>query len=166
MAEPKQMDLKDCSVFLVDGTNTPNELELKIDEGNITWSRKRNIEVKKDRGVLDYMKEGDEEAMDVKLECRFSTLKSSSGDPVTPYEFFTKTGAASSYASTAAVCAADAVDIRIEVDRNCGTTVEDEIITFSDFTYESIDGDFRAGTLSVSGKCLAVGPTSVRTTFS
>lgn len=166
MAEPKAMDLKNCTVKLVDGTTpTPNELELKIDEGNIQWERKRNIEAKKDRGNLDYLKEGDQEPMTVQLECRYSCIKSSTGDPVTPYEFLTKTGNASSFLSTGPLCAADTVDIVVETDQTCGTTVEDEITTFADFAYETIGGDFRNGTLSISGLCNAVGPTAVRTTL-
>lgn len=166
MAEPKAMDLKNCTVILKDGTTpTPFELELKIDEGNIQWERKRNIEVKKDRGNLDYLKEGDQEAMTLQLECRYTSIKSSSGDPITPYEFLTKTGAASAYKSTSDLCAADTVDVVVETNQSCGTTVEDEITTFADFAYESIGGDFKAGTLSVSGVCNVVGPTAVRTTL-
>jgi hypothetical protein len=165
MSAPKAMDLKNCTITLIDGSSTPNKLDLKIDEGNITWTEKREIKVKKDRGNLDYFKEGDQVPMAVKLECRFDALKSSSGDPITPHEFFTKTGAASSYKSTAGLCAADAVDIQVTVDQVCGTTVQDEIITFSQFTFEEIGGDFKTGLLSVSGICLAVRPTSVRTTL-
>lgn len=164
MAEPKAMDLKNCTVTFVDGTTpTPNELEIKMDEGNLQYSVRRNIEAKKDRGNLDYLKEGDQEPMQVQLEGRFASVKSSSGDPVTPQEFLYKTGAAAGYASTGPVCAADTIDIVVEVDHDCGTTVEDEIITFSDFAYEEVGGDFKAGTLSVQGICNAVVPSSVRT---
>lgn len=161
--EPKGMDLKNCTVTLEDGASTPNTLDLKIDEGNITWSEKRNITAKKDRGILDYMKEGDQEACEVKLECRFAALTSSSGDPVTPYEFIK--GQGSNYVSTSPECSATAINIIVTVDQDCGTSVEDEIIVFSDFTYTQIDGDFKAGTLSVSGLCLEVGPSSTRTTL-
>lgn len=166
MAEPKAMDLKNCAVIFRDGTTpTPNELELKMDEGNLQYTVRRNIEVKRDRGELDYLKEGDEEPMQVQLEGRFSAVKSSSGDPVTVQEFLYKTGAASAYKSTGPVCAADTIDIVVEVDQDCGTTVEDEIITFEDFAYEEVGGDFKAGTLSVQGVCNAVRPSSTRTTL-
>lgn len=163
MAESKSMDLKECTIIFSDGTGTPNTLELKIDEGNLTWSEKRNITAKKDRGVLDYMKENEQEACEVNLECRFSSLKASSGDPVTPYEFLKLSGAASGYKSTGPLCSASALDLIVKVNHVCGTTIEDEIITFADFTYTDIGGDFKAGTLSVKGMCLIIGPTSVRT---
>lgn len=165
MAEGKALDLKNCTVTLRDGATTPNTLELKIDEGNLTWESSRNIEVKRDRGIIDYFKEGDQEPMSVNIECRFHEITSSSGNPVSPFEFLTLTGGASAYISTSPLCSAHACDVVVEVDQNCGTTIADEIITFADFTYEKIGGDFKAGTLSVSGKCLAIVPTGVRTTL-
>lgn len=165
MAKPKAMDLKNCTVKLRDGTSpTPLELELKMDEGNLTWTSRFNKEAKKDRGNLDYIKEGDQETMQVSFEGRFDEIKSSTGEAVSPHEFITKTGAASANVSTADACAAYSVDIIVEVDQTCGT-IEDEIITFPDFTVEEIGGDFRAGTLSFSGICNAVLPTGLRTTL-
>lgn len=161
----KQMDIKNCTFILRDGTSpTPNELELKIDEGNVTWTERRNLEAKKDRGILDYIKEGDEENMTVSVEARFDAIVSSSGLTVTVHEFLTFTGAAAAYVTTGDVCAAKCVDLIVKVSQTCGT-VEDEIITFPDFTYEEIGGDFRAGTMSFSGICNAKRPTSVRSTF-
>lgn len=164
MAKPKAMDLKNCTVILRDGTATPNELTLKIDEGNLNWTSRFNKEARKDRGNLDYIHEGDQEAMQVSIECRFDEITSSSGEAVSPHEFLTKTGAASAYESTADDCAAYSVDIVVEVDQTCGT-VEDEIITFPDFSVEEIGGSFGDGTLSISGICNAILPTGVRTTL-
>lgn len=162
--EIKTIDLKDCVFIFRDGTpSTPNELEIKLDEGNMTWTETRNIIPVKDRGELDYIKEGDEENCKVNIQCRFDALKSSSGDFVTPHEFLKKEGAASAYLTTDGDCAADAIDIIVKVKSKC-STVQHQIITFSSFTYNELGGDFRAGTLSVQGMLNAVGPTSVRTT--
>lgn len=166
MAEPKAMRLKNCTIRFIDGTSpTPEELEIKIDDGNLTWTEKRNIEPKLDRGELDYFEEGDDVPCELTLDCRFSALTSSSGDDVTPIEFLKKTGNASAFKSTAALCAADAIDIEVEVSHECGTSIEDEIFTFSQFTYNSIGGNFKDGTLSISGMCNVIGPTSIRTTL-
>lgn len=162
--ELRAIDLKNSTVYFVDGTGTPKTLEIKIDEGNLTYTVKRNLEAKKNRGILDYIKEGDQENMDVSLECRFAGIKSDTGEYVLPYEFLTKTGAASSYVSTGgANCEAYCIDIVVHVVRDCGTLLN-EIITFPKFTYSSIGGDFKAGTLSVQGICNATAPTSIRTT--
>jgi hypothetical protein len=51
--EIKAMDLKDCTVSFRDGTTpTPFELEIKVDEGNLTWTESRNLKAVKDRREL------------------------------------------------------------------------------------------------------------------
>jgi hypothetical protein len=165
MAEPKKMDLKNCTVILRDGAGSPVELELKMDEGNLQFTHGRNIEVQLDRGIVDYLKEGDEVPLEVQFEGRFSAIRSSSGDDVTPYEFLTGTGRGTTIVSTSGVCEARACDIVVEVDHSgCGTTVVSESILFEDFTYEKIDGNFKDGTLSFSGKCKVLHPVGTRTT--
>jgi hypothetical protein len=167
MAERKSMDLKECTLVFRDGTTpTANTLDVDVDEGNITWTETYNVEVRRNRGLLDYFKAGDEEPMQVSLEFRFATLKSSSGDAVSPYEFATKTGGAAAYTTTGNACDPYAFDIIVEVNGNCGTAVQDEIITFPDFTKQEIGGDFSSGQFSMSGICNAIRPTSVRTTVS
>jgi len=42
------------------------------------------------------------------------------------------------------------------------TSDDAETLTFSEFRYEQIDHDLRAGTLSMSGKCNITQPTSTR----
>jgi hypothetical protein len=164
MTAPKSMDLKNCTIIFRDGDSPKTTLEVKIDEGNIQWEVARNLEVKRDRGLLDYIKEGDEEPMTVNLECRFASLISSTGDPLTPYEFLTMTGAGDELVSTGQVCGASAIDIRVETDHDC-QDVEDEIIDFLQFHYEKIGGSFKDGTLSVSGLCNTVLPVATKTTL-
>jgi hypothetical protein len=164
MSDTVVYDLKQCTLFLYDGTGTPNTLEVKFDEGSLKYTRKRNIEYKKNRGILDTTREGDEEPLDVSFEGRFNAIVSSSGDVVTVTEFLEQEGAASAYESTGAACEPYAVDLILEVEHDCGS-MEDEVITFSEFRFESLGGDFKAGTLSVSGKCNVVKPSAVRTTL-
>jgi hypothetical protein len=75
----------------------------------------------------------------------------------------TQTGAASTYVTTSNACDPYAFDIIVKINGTCGTTIKDEIITFPDFTKQSIGGDFKSGQFSVKGICNALHPTSVRT---
>lgn len=161
---PTVYDLKQCTLYLVDGSTPANQLEIKFDEGSLKYTRKRNIEYKKNRGLLDAVREGDEEPLEVSFEGRFNAIVSSSGDEVTVTEFLEKEGAASAYTTTGTACEPDAVDLVLEVSHDCGS-VEDEVVTFEQFRFESIGGDFKAGTISVSGKCNVVKPSAVRTTL-
>ncbi len=166
MAAPTgSIDLRNCTVKFVDGAVSAHTISLHIDDGNIQWTRKRNIEAKKDRGILSYLKEGEQEPLDVSLECRFDVLTSNSGDEVTPYEFLEKLGGASAYTSTSPACEPYTIDIFVYNDNVCTGTTLDEIHQFSKFAFTEIGGDYKAGTLSVKGICNSLRPISTRTTL-
>lgn len=162
MSEPKIIDLKNATIMFSDGATTPHTLTIKLDDGNLTYERKREVQVKRDRGQLDYFKEGDKQPVSLSIECRFAAIRSSSGDAITPIEFLEKEGAASAYVSTANLCEIDCIDIIVQLRYACGS-MQDEVITFSDFAFETYGGNFKDGTLSVQGICNIEKPTSIRT---
>lgn len=164
MAATTILDLKNATLKFKDGG--VNELEIFVDEGNLQYTIRRNIEYRKNRGALSggAVREGDEEACEISLSCRFDHIRSTSGDAITIQEFLTKTGAASAFATTGSACEPHAVDLEVTMSYTCGT-VEDEIITFSEFRYEEIGGDFSAAQLDISGKSNEVMPSAIRTTL-
>jgi hypothetical protein len=64
----------DDEVFNVGGRS----LNIKVGEGNCTWSESKPREYKKDRGLLDQVRNGDEEPMDVSMQLMFEELTSAS----------------------------------------------------------------------------------------
>jgi len=165
---PTIYDLKECDVILVDGTPiTPNELTISIDEGNVTWEVTQNVEYRKNRGVLESTRKGDEEPMSVTFNARFSEITSSSGLDESVFEFLTFSGAASAFLSTGTNECDNpkAIDIKIVRTPSCvpaTDVLQTETITFPEFRWESIGGDFGAGQFNVSGKCNVELPTAVR----
>jgi len=152
-----QIDLKYVTIKLVDGTTpTPNELEITIGEGNLTYTEARNIEYTLDRGNLDEVREGDQGPVDVSIDLVWEYLRGSSASGALPTveEAFKKIGNAAAWVSTDTdTCRPYAVDLVVTyapVPASCG---DKEVITLPDFRYESLDHDLRAGTVSVSGKC-------------
>lgn len=162
------IDLKDAVIKVKDGTpSTPNELQIVMDTGNITFQVGRNVEYILDRGVLSSTKEGDQIPLQVTFQGRFNEIASSSGLDESLFEFLTFTGPAATNVSTGAnVCAKPyAVDIEVFLARACtigADVLQDETIVFPEFRWTTIDGDFQAGTLAVSGACNVVYPTSAR----
>jgi len=140
----------DDQVFTIAGIR----LELKIGEGNLTYDEKRTMEYKRDRGRLDTVREGDEEPIDVRLDVQWEWLSHAAGDPYpTPEEFLKKEGLASSYTSSSDdPCEPYAINIIVIYDPDC-SGVDAEVITLSDYRWESLNHDLKAGTLSTSGKC-------------
>jgi len=152
-----QIDLKNAVVKLLDGTGTPVELEIKLGEGNLTWTEARNVEYTLNRGALDEVRLGDEIPMAVSLDATWEYI--TGGDATaavgTPVDFMKKIGAYSGNVSTDAdSCRPYAIDIEVEYTPACsGVATPNERIILADFRWESIDYDMVAGTLSFSGNC-------------
>ena len=160
------IDLKKCIIKLIDGSGTPKELQLKIGDGTLSYDEKRNIIYDKDRGILDSVRSGDQEPMDVRLSIKWEWLRSLTGAAApTPEEALKRTGVAATLGWTSSdsdTCAPYAVDIQIKFDPDCGD-LGYETITLPDFRWETFSHDPKSGMLEVSGKCNAVSATVVRT---
>lgn len=128
-------------------------LQIKIGDGQINYDEKRVIEYKKDRGLLDQVRYGDQEPMEVKLDVRWEFLRSDTSEPPTPEEALKQIGAASTWISSAAdKCQPYAVDILILNVPPCAG-VKTERILLQDYRWETLNHDTKQGMLSTSGKC-------------
>lgn len=158
-----QIDLKNVLLYLKDGTTpTANQVEIKVGEGTLTYTESREMEYTLNRGLLDTVREGDEVPMDVSFDLIWEELRSTTSSSVTVEDALKFTGGAASWVSTSAdACEPKALDIELHHDPAC-TTQQLEVITLSDFRWESIDHDVADGTLSVTGRCNAKVATIVR----
>lgn len=133
-------------------------LKMKVGDGTMTYDEKRIVEYKKDRGILDTVRLGDQEPIDVKLDVRWEFLRSDASDPVTssipsPEEILKRTGAAASWTSSSAdPCEPFAINLYVVYTPLC-PNVKKETILLKDFRYEALNHDFKQGMLSCSGKC-------------
>jgi hypothetical protein len=135
-------------------------ITIKVGEGTVTYSEKRNIQYTLDRGVLDEVREGDEVPVDVKFDLIWEYIKGTTGAP-TAEDCLKKIGEAATWRSSDTdACRPFALDIVIEYIPAC--TGDPETITLPDFRYESLDHDLKAGTISCTGKCNATEASSVR----
>lgn len=128
---------------------------MKLGDGNVSYEEKRPIEYKKDRGLLDTVRLGDQEPIDVKLDCQWIFLRSISGDLYIPSveEVIKGVGAASTWVTSSAdPCEPYSVNILIVYMPPC-PTIDGELILLSDFRYESIQHDAKQGMLNLTGKC-------------
>ena len=150
-----QIDLKDCIIKIKDGTSpTANELEVKIGEGNLTYSESRNIQYTLNRGLLDEVREGDQVPVDVRLDFTWDYLRSNGGVIPTVEEALKKIGNAASWVSSDLdACRPYAVDLEVTNAPSPAACGDKEVITLADFRHEKLDHDLKAGTVSVTGKC-------------
>lgn len=159
------IDLKNASIFIHDLTGsvtisgTPltacssgNCVEVKIGEGNLTYSEKRAITYVKDRGRLDTCKLGDEDPVEVSLNFTWEFLRAASGGTPTVEEAFKKIGEAEGWESSSAdPCEPYAVDVVVAYVPPCAADYE--VIVLEDFRWESLDHDLKTGQVAVKGNC-------------
>ena len=145
-------------------TLLPAQVEIRIGEGNLTWTEAKEYEYVLDRGDLDTVREGDQQPVEVSIDLMYEFYTNGSGGAwlPSPIDFLKQQGEASELSSSSGdPCEPFAIDIYVEYDPPCGSELN-ENYTFPDFRYESLEFDLREATISVSGKCNAVEPTVSR----
>ena len=160
-----QIDLKHATLTIKDGAG--HSLYVKIGEGNLTYTENREIQYVPDRGVLDEVREGDQQPMDVNFDFVWEYLKgpssgSSAGGVPTIEDALKKRGGAADWTSSDEDhCRPYAVDLVVEYIPDC-LPGDKEVITLPDFRHEQLTHDLRAGTISATGKCNATEAIPVR----
>lgn len=163
-----QIDLKNAIIKIKDGDSPQNELEVKIGEGNLTFTEARNIEYTLNRGLLDEVREGDQVPVDVSMDFIWEYLKGSTGSGTpTVEDALKKRGEAADWVSSDSdACRPYAVDIEIIYSPSPVACGDMETILLQDFRYESLDHDLRGGSVAASGKCNITDATVTRQTNS
>lgn len=148
------INIKFTTIELRDGNN--NFIAIKIGPGNLTYAEKRKRDYIMDRGLLDTVRDGDDEPMDVRLEFEWIHLTAASGDTAPTIEDALKQrGPASTWVSSSSnVCEPYALDIVLK-DLPCSADTPETII-LPDFRYEDLGHDLKASNISLTGKCNAV----------
>jgi len=132
-----------------------NGIYLKLGEGNLTYSEKRNLIYVRDRGFIDTMKVGDDEPMDVSLDFTWEFLRSASGTSPTIEETLKQIGGAAAWTSTSAdPCEPYSVNVWLLDIPPCGTDAES--IQLPEFRWTSLDHDLKGGKVSIKASCNAL----------
>ena len=82
-----------------DGGGNAGEVEVKLEEGNLSWSEARPVEIISDRGTLDHARRGDEQLIELTFSMMYSTHLDPNSATPTVYEALTRQGAAAAWVS-------------------------------------------------------------------
>jgi len=144
-------------------TFQPIELEIKIGDGNVTYTESSEFEYDLDRGVLDSVRSGDQVPMDVSLDFVYEYITTYTGESISPMDALKQIGGASEWRSSSSdPCEPYAVDVEVVHTPIC-TTQAIESTVFPDFRSESREPDLGEAAISVTGRCNATQPTITRT---
>ena len=138
------------------------QLEVKIGEGNITYTEKSDYTYLLDRDNLDTVKEGKDVPLDVKWDSVYEFITTGTSEEITPMDALKGIGAAAEWITYAKdPCEPYAVAIEVEQVPPC-STADSEITLFPDFRSEQREVNFKDATIAVNGKCNVTQPIVTR----
>ncbi len=138
-----------------DGTSSAGEVEVTLEEGNLSWAERRPVAMISDRGTLDHARRTpQDELVEVSFTMMFQTFQDPNSASVTPYEALTQSGAAAAWVSqNFAQSDAYSVNLEFTIDDPEGGT--DEEINF-DYFHPTTPAEFTEGeefsTLTITGE--------------
>jgi len=139
-------------------TFLPQQLEIKIGDGNLTYTEHKSYDYLLDRGDLDTVREGDEVPMDVRIECVYEHITTGTNENISLLDALKQKGKATEWVSAAAdQCEPYSVDVEVEHNVPCGTN-QDETTQFPDFRHETAEINLKDATISITGKSNATEP--------
>ncbi len=143
-------------------TILPNRIEAKVGAGNIQWTEADEWNYDLDRGLLDTVRTGDEQPLQVQLGCKYEFIRTGTGETITPADAIKRRGSASSWRSSSSdECEPYAVNIKVVYTPPCGGA-ENEVYVFPDFRPDQRVFDIGAGSINITGRCNAVEPIITR----
>ena len=143
-------------------TFLPQRLEIKVGEGNLTYTESKEYEYLLDRGDLDTVREGDAQPLEVSMEFVYEFVTTGTNEAITPVDALKRIGSANEWVSASSdLCEPYCVDVVVVHDPPCGTA-QNETTTLPDFRYESLEFNLNDATIAVSGRCNVVGASVAR----
>lgn len=146
-------------------TFLPIRLEIKVGDGNLTYTEARELTYELDRGTLDTVREGDDQPVAVNIQFVYEHVRTGTGELCSPVDGLKGIGGAAEWISSDQDdnCAPYAVDMIIEHTPACsGQSVETETTTFENFRYDNLQFDLSAASIAVTGRCNSTEATVAR----
>lgn len=138
------------------------QLEIKIGDGNVTWTVNKEYEYLLDRGNLDTVREGDQQPLDVSIDSVYEHITTGTSEEISVYDALNGIGGAAEWVSSSSdLCEPYSVDVEIDHQTPCGNA-QDETTILPDYRYETLEADLDGSTISTSGRCNTVLPTVTR----
>ena len=141
------------------------KVEIVVGEGNLEFTEKTPREFKLNRGLLNRVKNADQEPIDVSFAFEWEYLRIVGGTVPTIKNVFERTGPAAAWTTTASdSCDPFCVNIELHNVPDCtgGESNTTEDITLARFYPEELAHSVEDSTVSCTGRCNSVISTSVR----
>ena len=139
-------------------TFSPQQLDIKIGDGDLKYTENDDFKYDLDRGNLDTVRQGDEKPMDVSLSFVYEHITTGTGEAVAPMDALKRRGGAAEWVSSATdKCEPYAVDLSVIHTPPCGTA-QIETTLFPDFRSDKREPSLKDSLIQITGRCNAVEP--------
>jgi hypothetical protein len=146
-----QIDLRNTTLRIAEGSGS--YIDVKIGEGELTYSEKRQIDFVKSRGELDTVRENEEVPLEVSLIFIWEHIFAASGEPITVEDALKKRGGAAGWSSTSTdTLAPYCVNILLYYTPPC-PGVALETILFQQFHWIELAHSLKDATVALKGNC-------------
>jgi hypothetical protein len=140
----------------------PQSIDIKMGDGNLTYTEHRDYQYLLDRGLLDTVREPKDIPMDVKCDGVYEHIVSATGEHICPMEALKGAGRASEWVSSSPdQCEPYCVDIEVDYEPPCAPS-QAELTRFPMFRAETREVNYSAATVVFTGKCFAREPIVTR----
>ncbi len=146
-------------------TFQPQELVIKIGDGDLRYTERDEFSYDLDRGELDTVRQANDVPMEVVTNFVYEHITSGTNEDLAPMDAIKRRGSASEWVSAAAdACEPYAVDLLVVHTAPCGTA-ENEYTLFPDFRSEQREVNFGESNIQITGRCNRVEPLTWRGTI-
>ena len=146
-----QIDLRNATIRIADGG--VNYIDVKVGEGELNYSEKRQIDFVKSRGELDTVRENEEVPLEVSLVFIWEHIFAATGEPITVEDALKKRGEAAGWASSSSDTNAPyCVNILIYYTPPCPDVLL-ETILLQQFHWIELAHSLKDATVALKGNC-------------
>lgn len=143
-------------------TFQPQELTIKIGDGDLRYTERDEFKYDLDRGELDTVRRSDDVPMEVVSNFVYENITTGTSEDIAPMDAIKRKGSASEWVSAAAdQCEPYAVDVLVIHTPPCGTA-EKEFTLFPDFRSEQREVNFKESNIQITGRCNRLEPVTWR----
>lgn len=139
-------------------TFAPQQIDVKVGDGDLKYTEKNEFLYDLDRGELDTVREGDDQPLEVALDFTYEHITTGTSEDISPMDALKRKGSATEWVSSSAdLCEPYAVDIEIVQDTPCGTA-QNETTLFPDFRADQREVSLKDAVISITGRCNVTEP--------
>ncbi len=143
------MDVSSSAVL----TFLPQQIEIRIGDGDLSWTEAREIIYDLDRDILDDVRLGPEQPLELNAAFVFEWAATGSGEAISPIDAIKRINDAAEWVSSDSdQCRPYSIDVIVDHVVPCGTN-DDQRFAFEDFRWDSLEYSIQDAAITLTGRC-------------